>query len=829
MELYPYELEHLSMLRRLAPECVVLLKKDGSFPLDAPCQIALYGSGARRTIKGGTGSGDVNVRHYSTVEEGLEKMGFTITTKEWLDGYDAVWEQAHRAFVDCIKAKAKETGVPAIVLGMGAVMPEPEYTLPLTGEGDTAVYVLSRISGEGSDRKPVPGDLMLTQTEVRDILYLAGAYRRFLLVLNVGGVVDLSLVDGVSNIMLLSQLGMTVGDTLADLLLGKVYPSGKLTTTWAAKDAYCQIGDFGECDDTRYREGIYVGYRYFDSVGRMPLYPFGFGLGYTDFSIQDTSIAVSGAKVTVHASVKNTGDFVGREVLQVYVSVPAGKLDQPYQSLAAFAKTQELKPGQTESITTEFALEDLASFDTDRAASVLEAGDYLVRVGNSSRNTHVCGVIRLPQEVVIAHLHNAGGDSDFIDWKPERASHTDPRELEEIHAAPIFLVSSDVFCELKITVPAAHDTILALLETLTDSELAYLCTGNFRSDNDKDSIIGNAGIRVAGSAGETCGRFEHLGIPGLVMADGPAGLRLDRKYGKDEKGVYPVNDGTVNPLMEYIDADILQSLGVQTQTGERNGTVYDQYCSAIPIGTALAQSWNTALGEECGNLIGSEMERFGIQLWLAPALNIHRNILCGRNFEYYSEDPLLSGRMAAAMTVGVQKHPGCGVTIKHYACNNQETNRFRSNSIVSQRALRDIYLRGFKVAVTEARPCAVMTSYNLLNGEHTSQRRDLNVEILRKEWGFTGLIMSDWVTSGLNIGRPCKYPYACAPGSIRAGNDVMMPGSELDHANLLAALRDENHPYHLTRENLVECAAHVVTLVQELRKGNKHESNCQYL
>jgi beta-glucosidase len=215
-------------------------------------------------------------------------------------------------------------------------------------------------------------------------------------------------------------------------------------------------------------------------------------------------------------------------------------------------------------------------------------------------------------------------------------------------------------------------------------------------------------------------------------------------------------------------------------------------------------------------MVGDEMERFGIHLWLAPALNIHRNVLCGRNFEYYSEDPLISGKIASAITKGVQKHSGCGVTIKHFVANNQETNRFHSNSIMSERTLRDIYLKGFEIAVKEAKPHALMTSYNLLNGEHTSQRRDLNITVLREEWGYEGLIMSDWVTPGLVPGVKFKYPYACASGSIKAGNDIMMPGTRLDHQNLMEALEDPEHEYHITRAHLEMCAENVIKVARKL-------------
>ena len=356
---------------------------------------------------------------------------------------------------------------------------------------------------------------------------------------------------------------------------------------------------------------------------------------------------------------------------------------------------------------------------------------------------------------------------------------------------------------------------MELVQSLSDSELAYLCIGGFR-DKGSESIIGNAAMSVAGAAGETTHRLKEKGIEALVMADGPAGLRLNRQYGIDELGMYPIGEGISEEMAEFVD-DIARSvLGIKRNPEkERVGKIFDQYCTAIPVGTSVAQSWNINLCVQLGDLVGKEMERFGINLWLAPALNIQRVPLCGRNFEYYSEDPLLSGKMALGITLGVQKHQGCGVTIKHYVANNQETNRFCSNSIVSERTLRDMYLKGFRIVVQEANPIALMTSYNLLNGEHTSHRRDLIMGILREEWGFKGLVMSDWITPGVDFSGK-KYPQATAPGCIKAGNDLMMPGGELDHVNLLESLNNESAEYTLVRANLEACAMNVIETIWKL-------------
>ena len=809
-----YEVRHIKQVRELSPECIVLLKSDGSFPLEEPGKIALYGGGARKTIKGGTGSGDVNVRAYTTVEQGLENAGFTITTESWLNGYEKIWEQTHREFVAEIKSRIASEGISAILLGLGAVMPEPEYEIPLDGEGTTAVYVLSRVSGEGSDRRAIAGDFEMSKTEIRDILKLAESYEKFMLVLNVGGVVDLTPVaDKVSNILLLSQLGMATGDVFADVLLGKSYPSGKLTTTWSKWQDYCHIGDFGEVDDTRYKEGIYVGYRYFDTVGKEPLFPFGYGLSYTEFEIEPREFLTEKSKVIVRTCVKNVGTRTGKEVVQLYVSLPEGKLDQPYQVLATFAKTTKLKSGAEQEMELTFDLRDLASYDETAASKILEKGDYILRIGNSSRATIAFGVIRLKESIQVERLHHVGGTPDFQDWVPEklvRNNKSKDLQVKEIGSSDLTAV--------KIEKWALNPKALELAKSFSASELAYLCTGGFEGEG-SSSIIGNAGMHVAGAAGETTGLYVDEGIPVLVMADGPAGLRLNRQYGIDENGIYSMDEDAMASVFEYLPEEMVSLLGLGGEKKEeRHGVIHDQYCTAIPIGTAIAQSWNVEVAQECGDIVGEEMEQFGVHLWLAPALNIHRLPLCGRNFEYYSEDPLISGKMAAGITRGTQNHQGCGVTIKHFVCNNQETNRFRSNSIVSERALRDIYMKGFEIVIKEAAPYTIMSSYNLLNGEHTSQRYDLMETVLRDEWGFAGIVMSDWVSGNFGDNGK-KYPGACAHGTIKAGNDIMMPGTKQHYENLLAALNNADSDYPLTRTDFEKCAARMIDMAWTLAGG----------
>ena len=797
MKLNEYEIEHAAAVRRLSPECTVLLRRDGSFPLDKPGKIALYGSGARHTIKGGTGSGEVNSRYFVTIEEGLENAGFTITTKAWLDAWDGTVAAARKAFYEEIRERAKKQHIPAPLAGMGVVMPEPECRFRLYGEGDTAIYVVSRISGEGADREAVKGDILLTDSEVRDIRLMNGRYPRFMLVLNVGGPVDLSPVADVKNILLLSQLGVETGNVLADLLLGKSYPSGKLTGTWTAWEDYPVIGEFGDADETRYREGVYVGYRYFDAAGKKPLFPFGYGLGYTDF---ETEIADADEK-SVAVTVKNTGRFPGKETVQIYVSAPSGTLDQPPRKLIAYAKTKELAPGEAETLTVPYDLRGAASYDEKNAAYVLEAGDYTILAGERAAVT-----LRLEEAAVLRKVRSALGKPEEADWKPDPAASVKYPAAEKVIriSAKDFETEEPSYDEEAAVDPMMYD--------LTNEELATLNIGLFDPKGGMGSMIGNAASSVAGAAGETA----HVhGFPHLVMADGPAGLRISRQYYKDGKGIHPMGDVMPESLMELLTPMQRKIMALAAGGKKPVGEVKEQYCTAIPIGCAIAQSWNDALAEELGDIVGDEMERFGVHLWLAPALNIHRSIRCGRNFEYYSEDPLISGRMAASITRGVQKHPGRGTTIKHFTVNNQEYNRIGSNSQVSERAMREIYLKGFEICVKESQPHALMTSYNLLNGIHTSERRDLITDILRAEWGYEGIVMTDWVIAGITQVKNPKHRNALSDQVAAAGGDLFMPGGKGDLKNIMDALQSGT----LSRRQLEENATRVYRMAKKLTEA----------
>jgi len=806
------EKKHLALLRSHLAECTVLLKTNGDFPLEAPCRIAAYGSGVRKTVKGGTGSGEVNSRFFVNVEQGLENAGFTLTTKKWLDAYDEMYVQARKVFIKQLKAEVRAAHANAIMYGMGKTMPEPDYDLPLDGEGEVAVYVLSRISGEGNDRSAAPGDVKLSETEKRDILALNERYEKFMLVINAGGAVDLQDVADVKNILVLSQLGVETGDALADILLGKQNPSGKLTTTWSAWEDYSRIGTFGDHNDSTYNEGIYVGYRYFDAAGKKALFPFGYGLSYTSFAVKADKVSLDGGKVTVDATVTNTGKRSGKETVQVYVSAPAVELDKPYQDLAGFAKTAELAPGASGAVQVTFDLRDMASFDESRSAYILEPGKYIVRVGNSSVNTFVAAVIGVDRLAVTQKVKKCCGEPGFADWKPEVSA------AEEI-APDVPVLKLDASAIVTETVNYDHEyEIDEAVETLTNGELALVNVGSFDPKGGLQSFVGNASTTVAGAAGETTGLLKEKGFRTIVMADGPAGVRIAPRFYRDEKGAHGIDaTGMPESMMQMLPGFIQWIL--KRMSGGRKmpegAVVQEQYCTAIPIGTALAQSWNVEFARRCGDIVGTEMEAFGVHLWLAPAMNIHRSILCGRNFEYFSEDPLVSGKMAAALTLGVQAHPGRGTTVKHYAANNQEYNRFGNNSHISQRALREIYLKGFGICVKESQPKAVMTSYNLLNGQHTAESADLCEAILRREWGFEGIVMTDWVVgNGIMNSSQDIHPAVKPQLVAAAGGDVFMPGCKADYKNILKGLSAGQ----LTRKQLQINATRIYRMAKQLNE-----------
>lgn len=840
--LQEFEKQHIDLIRKTAAECTVLLKKDGKFPLGEPCKIALYGNGVRHTIKGGTGSGDVNVRRFINIEEGLRQAGFNITSTEWLDAYDRVMYQAKKDFYREMKEQARKIGMPVAMIAIGKVVPEPEYDLETSAEGNTAVYCLARNSGEGGDRLITKGDIKLTDTEIRDILAINDRYERFMLVLNTGGMVDLSPVKQVKNILLLGQLGTPTADVLSDIVLGKNYPSGKLTMTWADIDSYPSTKNFGDMNDTLYNDDIYVGYRYFDKMDLPVIYPFGYGLSYTDFLIEKTNMFVKCREATVRCLIKNIGKYIGKESVQVYISKPGKKQGLPEKELVAFAKTEELRPGESVELDIPFDLECLKSYDEKTATYTIFAGKYQVLAGRNSLDTEIVGGLCLKEDIVVEQLKNICDNMQDTE-RLEKLQFEAVEESAQTEETKIFDIDGSLFQKRQIIYDRVSAHVLEKQEKidwldvkdgsktvedfaygLDDQELAYICCGSNVDLEDMRSIIGASSDKVAGAAGETTGKLRDTHhLDSIVLCDGPAGVRVAPLYTLDGEKTKSIEMSFGGEMLEFLDAeDIDQMTGMMhLDDGQKKemGQIYYQYCTALPVGVDIAQSFNTKLASMYGDIVGQEMEIFGIQLWLAPALNIMRSPLCGRNFEYYSEDPLLSGEIAAAMTVSVQQHKNCGVTIKHFACNNQETNRYGSNSILSEKALREIYLKGFEICVKKAAPKAIMSSYNLINGEHSANNHDILNDVLRDEWGFGGIVMTDWFSSTNMMNVPGgKHQNASAAGCIKARNNLIMPGLASDLMDIKAALTEKDHPYAITRLDLLDAAIPVLYTILENTK-----------
>ena len=844
------EEKNMQLVRKGAGECMVLLENDGVLPLKKIGKIALYGAGARHTIKGGTGSGDVNSREVINIEQGLKDAGFTITTDRWLTAYDELLKEAKTAHQAEVNRLAEERQQPPFIIEFELPFKEPDLQA-ITEEDvkdsdtDTAVLVISRNSGEGADRWNKKGDYLLNDGEGKALEFLGAHYEKTIVLLNIGGIIDATALKetaGLNAVLLTGQLGNSGGLSVADVLTGKQVPSGKLTDTWAKAYAdYPSSEGFshnnGNIDDEYYTDGIYVGYRYFDTFGIEPHYCFGYGKGYTDFAIEHVKAVVEGSGVKVTAKVTNTG----KEVVQVYISAPEGALEKPYQELKAYKKTAILAPGESETAELTFALKDMASYSEEKAAWILEPGEYLIRVGNSSRNTHVAAVLIVEEEKRTEQLKNLfNGDKELNEISGKgRKAYTYETEAEEVKHAERITVPADavetrtvVYQEArpilttakteKLTIQDVTDgkaTVEELAAQLTVEELADLCVGTLRSgmggdSEGKDNVVGNASATVPGAAGDTSSIiWESRGVKNLILADGPAGLRLQPLFKTTKEGeLLPGGEGIGDIIAPFDESKI-----------PADAVDHYQYCTAIPIGTELAQTWNPELIEEIGYMVGKEMQEFHVDLWLAPALNIHRNPLCGRNFEYYSEDPLIAGKCAAAMTLGVQKDGKGGTTIKHFAANNLEDNRMFSNNHMSERALREIYLKGFEIAVKESQPLSIMTSYNLINGLHTANSHDLIQAAARDEWGFEGVVMTDWFTSQdvpAISGAGHIYPISASTGCVYAGNDLQMPGCQKNVDDIVEAVKTgkELDGYRLTLGDVQFCVTNLLRVVAKVMK-----------
>ena len=761
---------------------MVLLKNDGDIlPLRPGTRAALFGKASIDYVKGGGGSGDVTVSYVRNLYEGMK-------IKEQ-EGKVSLFPALEGFYREALEQQYKEGAVPGMTQ-------EPEIPEALLKEAaayaDVAVISICRFSGEGWDRKALEdgtepplyeneqiqlsnrlfenGDFYLSRAEQKMVEQVKEAFSRVVVVLNVGGMVDTTWFQKDSRIsaaLMAWQAGMEGGLAEADILCGDVNPSGKLADTFASSlYDYPSTKNFHESPSyVDYTEDIYVGYRYFETIAgakEKVNYPFGFGLSYTEFRMEIAECNFEEKETVVFVKVTNIGERAGKEVVQVYYSAPQGLLGKPERELAAFQKTRLLECGESQMLRLTISYSMMASYDdcgkVCKSAYVLEKGLYHIYVGDCVAQVQEAGVWNLSEDRIVEQLSPKAGpchlrkrllaDGSYEELPlcslPEEEpglQRQDPTTLEGITPESRYVERGCPSGKKKISladVAEGKAGIEELLAQMSEEEVISL-------------IGGQPNTGVANTFG--MGNLPGYGIPNVMTADGPAGLRI-------------------NP-----------ECGVTT--------------TAWPCATLLASTWDTELAERIGQAGAEEVKENNLGIWLTPAMNIHRSPLCGRNFEYYSEDPLLAGKIGAAMVRGIQSMR-IGASVKHFACNNKETNRKASDSRVSERALREIYLKGFEIVVKEADPYTIMSSYNLLNGVHTSENKDLLTGILREEWGFDGIVTTDWWTLGEHY-REAK-----------AGNDIKMGNGYPER--VLEALEKG----YITREEIELCAGRILRMILRL-------------
>ncbi len=763
-----FQAENLNAARRIGANGIVLLKNDENMlPIAPGSEIVLLGVTGYACHRMGVGSGDMLAQNTIQYDYAMREAGIR------------VFKPVADIYHDFISSHADTfNNVNTRWLCWTSRFPEPKLDESIfAGKRDRpCLVVIGRNLGEAADLKNEEGSFILHPEEVDLVRMACAHFNHVAVLLNVCGPLDISALEGlpVQAILVTSLLGEMSGRAVADVVTGAVNPAGRLTATWAKRyEDYPTTAGFGRLE-IPYHEGIFVGYRYFDTFGVAPRYPFGFGLSYTTFSIAASAPRVNGTQVVVDATVTNTGNRAGAQVVQCYLSEPDGELEKAYQQLCAFVKTPVLVPGESKVVTLAFDLSNFASYCEKTASFLLDPGDYFVRVGSHSRDTHVVGVLRLAEEVVTMRTVNrCVADTEDLARlhllsKMGATPFSYPDEIAEKATAPVVMLSPAAF---RTTVPSepcqprplrkqpgqtrtladvlcATATTEEVVAQFSRRELADFVNGKVipKKSGEWNSGAGGENGAVFGEAAEFCSSSRY-GIPASKCADGPSGVRLsifgDHPYKTEMAGLMV----------------------------------------ALPSGTALAQGWDTVAAERFGRCILSDLELADIDGWLAPGLNIQRNPLCGRNFEYFSEDPLVSGRMAAAIVRGVQireggRPSGRYLTLKHFCGNNQETDRGHENNIISERALREIYLRGFEYGVREGHPISLMTSYNKVNGRFCATNAELLNGILRAEWGFDGFVMTDW------------WNEAPKNRHQEAGNDAIMPGKIEYRAEVEKGLTD---------------------------------------
>lgn len=724
---YTADAELISLCRRIGAESVVMLKnKGGVLPLDKSRKVSVFGRVQNDYFYVGYGSGgDVNAPYKVSLMQALRSDPDITLDLELADEYErrCAAEPVDNGFWGHWPMCYDEFVI------------EPSIVKKAAESSDTAIVVIGRAAGEDRENKLEKGSYYLTDEETKLLDSVTSAFGKVVLLLNCGSIMDMAQIaaygDKISSILYVWQSGMESGNALADVLTGRVSPSGKLTDT-IAKDYhdYPSSKNFGGKNYNFYAEDIYVGYRWFETFAKdRVIYPFGFGIGYTDFAVEGVEFSCGGESVTVTAKVRNIGKRSGREVLQLYCEAPCGRLGKPARTLIGFAKTRELSAGEEQSVEITAPFYAFASYDDERDfAYILEKGEYKFYFGTDVRFAELCGKHTIEADTVLEQL--ASRSPARVPFKRLKASANGCEYVD----APVSRESirQTILDNLPAAVPQTGDRGIKLADVKSGKAsmgdfVAQLSLDELEAISRGDYIM-NSPLGAKGNAGVLGGVLASLrdkGVPAATTTDGPSGIRLAARS------------------------------------------------SLLPIGTGLASSWDTELVGRLYARVGEEMKRLGSDVLLAPGMNIHRNPLCGRNFEYYSEDPFLTGMMASAVVKGIQS-TGVSACPKHFACNDQETNRIYNDSRLSERALREIYLKGFEICVKTSHPQNIMTSYNKINGVWGHYNYELCEMILRREWGYEGNIVTDWWM------RPSKSPefpkMRDQAYRVRAGVNVLMPG-----------------------------------------------------
>ncbi len=786
---YLFDWKRYSDLARLAAAegCVLLKNENNALPINKGETVSVFGRIQFNYYNSGTGSGGmVNAPYVVSILEALQASEDIFIYEELFRVYET-WTRDNP--FDKGKGWAQE--------------PWSQVEMPLTqdlvkeaaGKSDIAVVIIGRTAGEDKDNSASKGSYFLTDEEEKMLQQVCSSFKRVAVVLNVGNIIDMGWVDRYNPqaVLYAWQGGSEGGNGICDILTGRINPSGKLVNT-IARDImdYPSIENFGDAQRNYYKEDIYVGYRYFETAAKEKVkYPFGYGLSYTTFDYSTSSYKAIEEIISFNVTITNTGSVQGKQAVQVYACPPQGLLGKPAKNLIRFAKTKVLNPGESETVSFEIEIRELASYDDSgvtnhKSCYVLEEGIYEIHAGFDVRNTCLAGEHVVEKLIVVEELQEAlapvqnfsrlkpseyiNGNYIMVEEKvPTRTVDLKERLKYESNGQCSF--SGDKGYKLK-DVYEKTVSLSKFLEQLTDNDLICMSRG-------EGMCSPKVTPGTAGAFGGVTNRLQYFGIPAACCADGPSGIRMD------------------------------------------NGS----QAFSLPNGTALASSFNVDLVEKLFEMLGMELRINKIDTILGPGMNIHRCPLNGRNFEYFSEDPYVTGKMAAAELKGMNKYGVTG-TIKHFACNNQEFKRTEIDSIVSERALREIYLKGFEIAVKEGEARSVMTSYGAVNGIWTAGNLDLLTTVLRRQWKFKGIVMTDWWAKMNDEGFPASHHNTAA--MIRSQNDLYMVVSNSEANSNKDNSDEELKKGNISRVHLMRNAANICNFILKspvMRRCQGEEEN----